>query len=383
MAKPRVLILLGAYWPGHEATGPNQSVRAMCEALRDEFDFSLLARDRAEGATTSLVTDHAWHDHGFARVRHLPIGRLGPRGLLGVLHETPHDVLYINSFFDRQFSIPPMVARRLRGDRRRAILVPRGEFSAGALGLNATRKRAYLSLAKATGLMRDIVFHATSEAEIADVRRVFPRNDVRMISNFRLIEPLPTRVPRDVGQALQLVFVGRISPVKGLDVALKALARVRCPIDFRVYGPVGDADHLVACRDLESRLPDHIRVAFNGAVPNSEIADVMASADLLFLPSRSENFGHSIFESLAAGTPVLIGEHTPWRKLEGQHAGFDLPLSDLDGLARAIERIATQDGDMQRVWRAGARAVAEHFVEANTARQDMRALLHEIAGDGS
>jgi len=381
MRKPRVLVLLGAYWPGHEATGPNQSVRAMCEALRDEFDFSLLARDRAEGATTSLVADHDWHDHGFARVRHLSIGRLGPRGLLHAVRETPHDVLYLNSFFDRHFSIPPMVARRLRGDRKRAILVPRGEFSTGALGLNAPRKRAYLNLAKVTGLMRGIVVHATSEAERTDVAREFPGNDIRLISNFRLLEPSPPHQPRANGQPLRLVFVGRISPVKGLDVALNALAEVRNAVDFRIYGPTGDAEHLALCRSLAARLPGHVRASFEGPVPNAAVPAVMASADLMFLPSRSENFGHSIFESLAAGTPVLIGQHTPWRGLEQQQAGFDLPVGDTGGLASAIDRMATQDDDARRAWRSGARAVAERFATTSTARADMRALLHEIAAD--
>ncbi|MFN4095822.1 MAG: hypothetical protein ACK4GG_03540, partial [Sphingomonas sp.] len=54
-ARPTILILIGAFWPGHEATGPNLSIKALCETLGDRFEFRIVARDRAFGAAEPLV----------------------------------------------------------------------------------------------------------------------------------------------------------------------------------------------------------------------------------------------------------------------------------------------------------------------------------------
>lgn len=378
--RPRVLILLGAYWPGHEATGPNQSIRTMCGALSDEFDFSLLARDRPFGAKTPLTEDREWKDVGFGRVKHLKTTRFGPQKLLRTIAETPHDLLYVNSFFDRQFSIVPMVCRRLVSSSRRIIIAPRGEFSDGALGLKSGRKGVFIKVAKGLGLMDNVVFHATSRAELDDAHAVFPDNDVRLVTNFRSLPSLPDHQPRYAGEPLRAVFVGRISPVKGLDNVLQALANVRHPVALRIYGPQQEEHYYAHCKALVAQLPSHVTATFEGAVPNAAVPEIMAMADVLVLPSRSENFGHSIFEALAAGTPVVIGNDTPWRGLESRLAGFDLPWSDIDALARAIDRISDFGQQEASAWRLGARAVAEEFVTSSSAREDMASVFHELAG---
>jgi hypothetical protein len=103
-----VLVLLGAFWPGHEATGPNMSARAMCEALSDEFAFRIIARDRPFGAAEPLVDDRLWHDRGYAAIHYLPVGRTGAKRLSKLIGQTPHDMLMLNSFFDREFTLPAL-----------------------------------------------------------------------------------------------------------------------------------------------------------------------------------------------------------------------------------------------------------------------------------
>ena len=95
-----IMILLGAFWPGHEATGPNMSARAMCDALSDEFSFRIIARDRPFGATEPLVDHSQWYDQGSKKIHYLPVGRAGAKGLAQLIRQTPHDMLMLNSFFD-------------------------------------------------------------------------------------------------------------------------------------------------------------------------------------------------------------------------------------------------------------------------------------------
>jgi glycosyltransferase involved in cell wall biosynthesis len=371
--RPRVVILIGAFWPGHESAGPNLSVKAMCESLSDQVEFFLVARDRPFGAAEPLVGNTEWRDLGWAKIHYLTVGPRGAEGLAGLLRQTPHDLLFVNGFFDREFTIPTMLARRFgKAPRTPIVISPRGEFSSGALGLKNVRKGLYMALVRLLGLARQVTFHVTSEKEEADTRGLFPNNRIERITNVRPLFPLPPYRP---GNLFRVAFLGRISPVKGLDIALEALALVTERVDFTIYGPVSDPTHWARCEELIAALPANVTAHRDGELTNDAVPAAMAAQDLMFMPSRSENFGHAIFEALCAGTPVLIGDRTPWQDLEAARAGFDIPLPDPAALAAAIDRLAAMSPADYAEWRAGARAMAERFVAGSTARADMARLF--------
>ena len=66
----------------------------------------------------------------------------------------------------------------------------------------------------------------------------------------------------------------------------------------------------------------------------------IGQSHLFFLPTKSENYGHTIFESLSVGTPVLISNKTPWRDLSYYNAGWDISLSNKLDFVNAINNIA-------------------------------------------
>ena len=108
----------------------------------------------------------------------------------------------------------------------------------------------------------------------------------------------------------------------------------------------------------------------------------MAEYDVMLLPSLSENFGHAIFEALAAGTPVIIGDRTPWRGLASGRAGWDVGVNDQAGFSAAIQSAADMDGATKMLWRKGARACAETHFRNNKAPEEMRTLIREMTGRG-
>lgn len=377
--KPRIIVLIGAFWPGHESAGPNLSVKAMCETLSDEFDFLLIARDRAFGAAEPLAPSKTWQDLSWAKIHYLPVGRRGAVGLARLLRETPHDVVFTNSFFDKEFTMPLLAARRLgKVPYKPVVLSPRGEFSSGALRLHGARKSLYRAVASVLGLVSGVVFHATSEEEARDIRAAFAANRVVLISNVRPIFALPAHEQSAIGAPLRTAFVGRISPVKGLDTALESLRLARQPVDFTIYGPIADAAHWAQCKAIIAALPNHVSARHAGELNNDAVPKALAAQDLMFMPSRSENFGHAIFESLCAGTPVLIGDKTPWRRLEAAQAGFDLSDKRPEAFAAVIDRYAVLDRHQRALWRKGARHLAERFVQESKAAEELSALINEL-----
>jgi glycosyltransferase involved in cell wall biosynthesis len=379
MSRPVVLMLLGAYWPGHESTGPNTSARAMCEALCDTFDFRIVARDRAMGTDVQLAKPGSWHDKGFAHVRYLEVGTVAAKGLGALVRETQHDLMLLNGFFDKEFTIPAMALRRLgRIPAQPTLLFPRGEFSQGALSLGAGHKGLYRKLADTAKLMRGIHLLATSEGEAADCARVFPSVPMSMVPEFRPIFALPERAPQSPDQPVRIAFLGRVSPVKGLDFALEALADLNQPVVFDIYGSLLDEGYWAKCQALMQAAPPHVAVTYRGEIANADVATTLAQYDAMLLPSLSENYGHAIFESLAAGTPVMIGDQTPWRNLAEQRAGWDLPVGDKAAFVVALGQLAAMTGAEKLVWREGARAFAERYVQASTAAAQLRTLFHSM-----
>lgn len=108
-----------------------------------------------------------------------------------------------------------------------------------------------------------------------------------------------------------VLFVGRIQPLKGLDVAVEAFGQIRAEIPGArmviVGGPSGP-NGVTELRQIHARVAElHLesRVEFIQPRPHHEIASYYRAADVLLVPSRSESFGLVAAEAQACGLPVV------------------------------------------------------------------------------
>jgi D-inositol-3-phosphate glycosyltransferase len=106
-----------------------------------------------------------------------------------------------------------------------------------------------------------------------------------------------------------LLFVGRIQPLKGVDVAIRALPGLDDPTSTLVVvggpsGPSGAAES-ERLHDLVGALGLTDRVMFLPPQPHDALADFYRAADVCVVPSRSESFGLVALEAAACGTPVV------------------------------------------------------------------------------
>jgi len=376
---PIVLTLIGAFWPGSDSSGPNLSFRGMAEALGGEFKFRQVSRDRPFGAAGPLVEKGKWINRGSLEARYCPPTLLGAEGLAKILRNEAYDVLVLNGFYDQDFTIPTLIMRKIgHVPRVPTILSPRGEFAAGAMSLKSGRKSGWRALARRTGLLADLWLHGTSEAEIEDIRRAFPWARGYLVApNVReLIDPAP-REPQTDG-VKRLAFVGRISRVKNLDYALKVLTEVKGRVAFDIYGPVEDAGYWAHCQKIIASTPPNVTVAYKGEIANAAVPGALATADLLFLPTKGENFGHAIFEALSCGVPVLIANTTPWRGLAALSAGWDLPLTDPAEFSGLIDQFVAMGADQHTALREGARRLAKQSILDGDAAGKARTMLRSV-----
>src|ERR1039458_8451566 len=108
--KHRILVMADFYLPGYLAGGSVRSIAGLVESLGDEFDMRVVTSDRDLTAPSPYknVQLDAWNKVGNAYVHYTRRRSQSIRGIAGLLRETPHDLLYLNSFLSARFSIIPL-----------------------------------------------------------------------------------------------------------------------------------------------------------------------------------------------------------------------------------------------------------------------------------
>lgn len=148
------------------------------------------------------------------------------------------------------------------------------------------------------------------------------------------------------------LFLGRLHPVKGLPMLLKAWLAVRPKKwKLRIVGP-DESGHR---RDLEAFIAKNSlrqEVTVLDAVNEIQKWHEMAQADLFVCPSYSENFGIAIAEAMASGLPVVTTTGTPWESIKLQEMGW------------WVEPTVESIGDALR---AATNASAEHLARMGAA----------------
>jgi glycosyltransferase involved in cell wall biosynthesis len=386
MALPRVLLLSDWFAPGYKGGGSQAAVTNLVAALSNDFEFSVITRNHDLGDNTPypLAKRNDWIAIDDARVRYLSPEEETYRTIAGLIASTPHDVVHLNSAISRTFSFLPAVARRAASRKIPLIISPHGEMAPKALEKKRIRKFLYLTMARGTGLFQGAVWHAASDEEKADIVKKWRDRALVRIAPLQLpmgdgAGELRTRIPKIRG-ALRAVFLSRIDQMKNLDMAIQLVTEMP-GVTLNIYGPIGQPSYWAACqsRIASSGKADAFR--YHGGLEPRQVPAVLSGYDLLLQPSQNENFGYTIFESLAAGCPVLISDRTPWRDLEALGIGKDAALEDRDAFKTYLSFMRDLDDGAHSAFRERAHSFARAYAQNSTARMAMKALYNEAIGE--
>lgn len=361
----RILVFNKFYLPGYRAGGPIRTLANMVDRLGVAFDFRVVTLDRDAGESDRYADiPKSWVAIGNAQVRYLSPREVSFRTLERIVQEEAPHVLYLNSFFDPVFAQRILWLRRMgRLSPFSVVLAPRGEFSVGALGLKAAKKAAYIHASARLGLYKGLLWQASSAHEKADIQ-----SRLRFVRGEDIIEAMdlapthfqviPESTERAVGAPLRVCFLSRISPMKNLDFALRALAMAKSEIRFTIYGPKELPNYWSECERLIAKLPTNVSVDYGGELHPTAVPSTLANHDFFFFPTRGENYGHVIHEALSAGLPVLVSDQTPWTDIPNRAVGWALPLNDEVAFARRIDDYASWTPEAVAEIRRRARSYA-------------------------
>ncbi|MBA3848442.1 MAG: hypothetical protein C0502_00420 [Opitutus sp.] len=346
--------------------GPSKSVRALADALS------------RQGASVDLLTTHpagagpAAPGSGGAGVRSFP--RRWPQALYRSPELSAHlrasscDLVHHHSLWllTLRYATEASRARNLP-----LVISPRGMMTGWAWNHHRGRKRIARALIHPQAFEAAAGWHATSEAEAADIRRLGFQQPV-------CVAPNGVTVPEDrESQAARAHWFQAEPRLAERRVAVfysrfHRKKRLRELVELWQDEPRGDWLLLLVGVPEEfgvDEIGGWISPAARDAVIVSDGRNrppPYAAASLFLLPSHSENFGLSIAEALAAGIPPLVTDATPWSGLDARDAGWCVPWSEYAATLRLA--LAESPAALARRGDAGRRWVAEEYTWEASAR---------------
>lgn len=195
----------------------------------------------------------------------------------------------------------------------------------------------------------------STEQEKEDIVRLYGgrRHTIEVIPagvDLELFQPLDEKHAKNVLGLLErhvILFVGRIEPLKGIDILLRSLAMLEYGSDTRlliVGGSLEGDEELDRMKELAEELGVGDRVTFTGSVSQTELPVYYAAADVFVLPSHYESFGLVALEAMACGTPVVASRVGGLKTfIKHGETGYLVPWRCSDPFAQRIETLLANE----------------------------------------
>tara|TARA_B110001469_G_scaffold117370_1_gene123275 strand:- start:4820 stop:6001 length:1182 start_codon:yes stop_codon:yes gene_type:complete len=249
------------------------------------------------------------------------------------------------------------------------IVSPHGMLEPWALNHKKWKKKLAWTLYQKNDLQHAKAFHACSEQEAQNIRKLGFKQPIAVIPNGVELPEFPSttgcegsKVGKLKGEKKTALFLSRISSKKGLPMLLDAWKKL-APEGWQLVIAGNDYDGYLSVIERKIRELELSEVCkLVGPLFGEAKEAAFRNADLFVLPSYSENFGIVITEALGYQLPVLTTTGCPWQELETEQCGWwvePTPTGIENGLKAAL---ATSDEQCREMGQRGRSLVERNYL---------------------
>ena len=362
----KILIVIGHYLPGYRSGGPQRTVENLCAAFEKRAEIYILTLNRDFGIQEQYdVPTNIWLKRYGVNVMYVNEKDFGYRLFSAMFAQFEN--IYTCSLFARSTYLNMIVNRSNNKGTHNFYVAPMGVFSKGAIEVKFIKKMSFLRLCSTFGLFDNVIWSFSSIDEFNDAKNVIGE---KCIKKYVIAEDLPTKIDFENSRRslhtkepgiLKIVFMSRIVPKKNLQFAVDCLNfAIEGSVIFDIYGTLEDEEYWHQVQTKASALPANVSVRYCGELAPEKVVGKLSNYDLFLFPTKGENFGHVIYESLSAGCIPIISDQTPWNDLSEKECGRVVPLSDIKKYRTTITEMMSMNGSDFRKMQLNAIDYAEH-----------------------
>jgi len=351
-----------------------QIVHVIATSVHDSMGVTtalreIVAAQAESGMDVRLLVNGAWPGGLHPRVR---LVECGSRALPGRLAKLAGSNGVVHSHVPwRLPALAPLLVRR----RDRAFVhSPHGSFAPAAWAVNRGRKRIVWPLFGRAIRRHDLLL-VNSAAEQAEVEAMGLGRPVMLVPHPITVPPIRAG---DGGAGRTVAFLGRIHPIKGVLELVQAwtlLGGATAGWTLRIAGPPEDRGYAEAVQAAAAGCDD---IVFDASVFGDGRWRYLADADIVAVPSRSENFCYVVAEALAMRTPVLTTSGVPWPAIGTLDLGWR-GAGSVDALATMLAQALATDPAARAAMGARGRAHVEaEFSPSAVAQRYARAYARAL-----
>lgn len=266
------------------------------------------------------------------------------------------DVVHIHGTWHYPQYIAYQLAKKYK---KPFILSPLGSLDPWCLNYKSLKKKIFIFLIQNKILKEACFVHALTEKENLDIRN--------FNKNYKTIT-IPAGIDienkeRNLSDIKTIVFLGRLHPIKELDILAEAFGIInekRKDVQLLIVGP-DENNHQKEIENILRNNNSLNKTIFTGILTGQDKIKALCSSDIFVLPSYSETFGLSILEAMSCKLPVVISKQCNIAsQVKASNSGVIVNLNKTD-LAEAIIKLLDNKDLAKEMGENGQRLIQEKF----------------------
>lgn len=375
----KILLITPAHLAGFKIGGPISSTNALIAGLAASgVEIDVLSTPMGHEDETSvplntwLATENSrvrvmyCRYYGYRHLTFSPRIAVATWRLIG-----KHDLLVLNSTWNFPIWVGAWIAQF---QKVKYVIWPHGTLYRYTVEARSkTLKKILYGVILRRVIQKAAAVHFTTNHEAEGFREYFgflPNFFLQPngfdLESFKALPPkglLLDRYPELRGRRL-IVFFGRITKKKGLDILVDAFLQIREEVLGAHLVIAGPIDDLGLIRELQRRIRDSgaaDRVTFTGMMQKEHRFSALVDGELFVLPSMSENFGMAVVEAMLCRIPVIVSSGVGISKAIEQAGAGEVIAPKSENLAEALRRLLKNRELRMQYAAAGEAFARENF----------------------